>query len=215
MKQDALSLRDNAKHQLEKIKDLESGIDYLNKVRAIELWAKAERKDAELQNMIAEQKVRTQRILGQLLKDSEIKNNRAKGNQYSGKVENLDHTKLSDYGISKFESATFQKIASLPEEVFEGEIRRAKQESEERVELTTSRLLRAAYRVEQIERDFQEEVKTRLQGTLLNLFKYHCETNCLQRADFVRHTLAEKLTSIYEINATGGIVKIKREVTTH
>ena len=59
---DALILRDNAKQQLAQIKDIETGVEYLNKVKAIETWAKAEKKDAELQNIIAEQKLRTQRI---------------------------------------------------------------------------------------------------------------------------------------------------------
>lgn len=146
---DALQLRDNARYELEQIRDLETGIDYLNRVKAIETWAKAEKKDAELQNLIAEQKIRTQRILGNLLKDSEVSKNRANGNQYTGKVENTDHTKLSDYGITKDQSSTFQKIASLPDEIFEKEIAAAKTESEKRVELTTSRILNAAKEYEQ------------------------------------------------------------------
>ena len=75
----ALELRDNAKQQLQEIRTIETGVDYLNKVKAIETWAKAEKKDAELQNIIAEQKLRTQRILGGLLKESNI----SKVNQYS------------------------------------------------------------------------------------------------------------------------------------
>lgn len=50
----ALELRDNAKHQIQQIKDIETGTDYLNKVKTIETWAKAEKMDAELQNTIAE-----------------------------------------------------------------------------------------------------------------------------------------------------------------
>ena len=64
---DALQLRDNAKQQLAEIRTIETGVEYLNKVKAIETWAKAEKKDAELQNIIAEQKLRTQRILGGLI----------------------------------------------------------------------------------------------------------------------------------------------------
>ena len=56
---EALKLRDNATHQLEQIKNIETGKDYLNKVKAIETWARAEKKDAKLQNLIAEQKIRT------------------------------------------------------------------------------------------------------------------------------------------------------------
>lgn len=144
---DALQLRDNAKYQLEQIKDLESGINYLNKVKAIETWAKAEKKDAELQNMIAEQKIRTQRILGNLLKESEVSKNRL-NNLNNSKSDHSTST-LSDFGITKDQSSTFQKIASLPDVVFEAEIKAAKEETEKRIELTTSRILNAAKEYEQ------------------------------------------------------------------
>ena len=151
----ALELRDNAKQQLAQIKTLESGIDYLNKVKAIETWAKAEKKDAELQNMIAEQKIRTQRILGNLLKESDLAK-ASSGNQYTGKLDwskdNTSPKNLSDYGITKDQSSTFQKIASLPEEVFENEIATAKAETEKRIELTTSRMINAA-------KDYEHEKK--------------------------------------------------------
>ncbi len=42
------------------------------------MWAKAEKKDAELQNMIAEQKIRTQRILGRLIQDGQRRGEIAK-----------------------------------------------------------------------------------------------------------------------------------------
>jgi hypothetical protein len=140
--QDALQLRDNARHELEQIRDLESGVAYLNKVKTIETWAKAEKKDAELQNMIAEQKLRTQRILGRLLKDEDMKNH-GKNQFNAGSLDGTRHSP-SDYGLSKNESSAFQRIASLPDELFEHQIESAKQESEKRVELTTSRMLNAA-----------------------------------------------------------------------
>ena len=159
---DALALRENAQAQLAQIKTLESGVDYLNKVKAIEVWAKAEKKDAELQNMIAEQKIRTQRILGQLLKESEISK---AGYAPMKKVESQDgippKSKLSDFGISANESSAFQKIAALPEEVFEREIAVAKEESEKRVELTTSRVLFAAKEYEQQKKKDDAQITTR------------------------------------------------------
>lgn len=141
----ALQLRENARMQLEQIKTIETGIEYLNKVKAIETWAKAEKKDAELQNMIAEQKIRTQRILGQLLKESDLD----KGGRPSKENQSNHATGLSDFGLTKDQSSTFQKIASLPEEIFEAEIAQAKEESEKRIELTTSRVLNAAKEYEQ------------------------------------------------------------------
>lgn len=162
---DALQLRDNAKQQLSQIKTIETGIDYLNKVKAIETWAKAEKKDAELQNMIAEQKIRTQRILGQLLKESDLAK-ASNGNQYTGKLDwSKDATSpknLSDFGITKDQSSAFQKIASLPDEVFEAEIATAKAESEKRIELTTSRVLTAAKEYEQQKKkaDLREKISS-------------------------------------------------------
>ena len=114
---DALELRDNAKQQLQEIKTIETGVDYLNKVKTIETWAKAEKKDAELQNIIAEQKLRTQRKLGDLIKEGQ-----QKGEIQSQGGHNKKQTKedivcsVSDFGISHIKSSEFQKIASLPEE---------------------------------------------------------------------------------------------------
>lgn len=157
MDNNALQLRENARHQLEQIKTIETGVEYLNKVKAIEVWAKAEKKDAELQNMIAEQKIRTQRILGQLLKESDLD----KGGRPSKENQSNHATGLSDFGITKDQSSTFQKIASLPEEIFEAEIATAKQESEKRIELTTSRVLNAAKEYEQQKKKQEAEISKR------------------------------------------------------
>lgn len=170
---DALQLRDNAKQQLAEIKTIESGINYLNKVKAIEVWAKAEKKDAELQNMIAEQKIRTQRILGQLLKESEVsKNGQLAGKEIGGKDIRPSNTKLSDFGLTKDQSSTFQKIASLPEEVFEKEIATAKVESEKRIELTTSRVLTAAKEYEQAKK--KEAFVEKVMDARINSTHAHC-----------------------------------------
>jgi site-specific DNA-methyltransferase (adenine-specific) len=96
--------------ELREIRTIETGVDYLNKVKAIETWAKAEKKDAELQNIIAEQKLRTQRILGELLRVSDLMSRKK------------ESSSLSDYGLNVKQSHEFQKIASLPEETFEKEI---------------------------------------------------------------------------------------------
>jgi len=142
---DTLMLRDEAQKQLAQIKTVESGVEYLNKVKAIETWAKAEKKDAILQNAIAEQKIRTQKILGGLLKQTDFdKGGDAKTRLSQGGT----GVKVSDFGITRNESSKFQKIASMPEELFEKEIAQAKDESNKRIELTTSRLLKAAKQYE-------------------------------------------------------------------
>jgi site-specific DNA-methyltransferase (adenine-specific) len=162
---DVLQLRDNAKNQLSQIKTIETGIDYLNKVKAIETWAKAEKKDAELQNMIAEQKIRTQRILGQLLKE----NIQHQGGRPKEEKQSNSTTVLSDFGITKDQSSTFQKIASLPDEIFEAEIATAKDESLKRVELTTSRVLTAAKEYEQQKKKTDLKEKIRNERVLIKI----------------------------------------------
>jgi len=141
----ALQLRDNAKQQLAEIKTIESGVEYLNKVKAIETWAKAEKKDAELQNLVAEQKLRTQRILGGLLKEANL-------NKGGNPNLSTDSTglKVSDVGITRNESSTFQKInwfsENYPKE-FEQTILKEK-------ELTTAKMLVVDKDYKKIEKSF-------------------------------------------------------------
>lgn len=139
-----LTLRDNAKSQLMQIKSVEDGMTYLNKLSAIDSWVKAEKKDAELQNIVAEQKLRTQRILGTLLKDSEIKKGGNGNNQYAN-VPKGNNSTLSDYGLNRKQSSTFQQIASIPEETFENFIQEKKEAVNNAVaELTTTGAVRLA-----------------------------------------------------------------------
>ena len=139
----ALQLRDNAQRMLMSIKSIEGGVEYLNKVRAIEVWAKAERKDAELQNIIAEQKIRTQRVLGRLIKEGQGRGELRKknDNQYNAS----DKKELADIGVTKKQSSVYQKIASIPEAQFESYIAEKKQNVENAVnELTTAGILHFA-----------------------------------------------------------------------
>jgi len=139
----ALQLRDNAQQMLMSIKSIEGGVEYLNKVRAIEVWAKAERKDAELQNIIAEQKIRTQRVLGRLIKEGQGRGELRKknDNQYNAS----DKKELADIGVTKKQSSVYQKIASIPEAQFESYIAEKKQNVENAVnELTTAGILHFA-----------------------------------------------------------------------
>lgn len=138
-----LVLRDNAKHELMQIKSVEDGMTYLNKLKSIEVWVSAEKKDAELQNIIAEQKLRTQRILGELLKNTELQT----GARGVGKKVDLpdDSPLLKDIGLSHRQSSTFQQIASIPEEAFEEFIQDKKQAVNNAVaELTTTGAVRLA-----------------------------------------------------------------------
>lgn len=165
----ALALRDNARNELMKIRDVESGIDYLNKVKAIEVWAKAEKKDAELQTLIAEQKIRTQRILGKLIKDGQDNGEVAKQgdfgvlkqNAVNDTMEFTDKPKtLSEIGITAKQSMAYKQIASIPDSTFEQVIADKKKAVEDSVaELTTAGMLKVAkeHKYEQRKQDAQKE----------------------------------------------------------
>jgi hypothetical protein len=144
-----LVLRDNAKAQLMQIQSVEDGISYLNKLSAIDKWVKAEKKDAELQNIVAEQKIRTQRILGELIKEGQRKGLVASKETFHGnrfvECEDAEHSTLDKIGITRKQSSTFQQIASIPEETFEEFIQEKKQKVNDAVsELTTTGAVRLA-----------------------------------------------------------------------
>jgi phage N-6-adenine-methyltransferase len=140
----SLILRNNARQELMQIKDIETGIEYLSKVKAVEVWAKAEKKDAELQNLIAEQKIRTQRILGQLIKEGQERGEIASQDKHLGSVPK-GHTApktLDEVGITRKQSSMFKTIAEIPEEKFENYIAEKKTAVDNAVnELTTSGIL--------------------------------------------------------------------------
>lgn len=141
--QQMMVLRDNAKNQLEQIKSVEEGISYLNKLSAIDVWVKAEKKDAELQNIVAEQKLRTQRILGELISEGQRKGiiKAAGDNQYSGSSSKT----LPEIGLNKKQSSAFQQIASIPEKKFEEFIEEKKAAVNNAVaELTTTGAVKLA-----------------------------------------------------------------------
>jgi len=148
-----LVLRDNAKSQLMQIKTVEEGISYLNKLSAIDVWVKAEKQDAELQNIIAEQKIRTQRVLGQLLREGQEKGEIRKQND--GAVST--GKELTEIGVTKKQSSTFQQIASIPDETFEDFIAEKKAKVNDAVaELTTTGAVRLAKSLKDREKEFEQ-----------------------------------------------------------
>ena len=136
-----LTLRDNAKAELAQIKTIEGGIEYLHKVQSIATWMQAEKKDAELQNMVAEQKLRTQRILGELVKEGqksgEIATRKVHGKGIQSSVPQGNTRKtLEEIGISRKQSSTYKQIAEIPEKEFDSFI----EEKKEAVDIAVSEL---------------------------------------------------------------------------
>lgn len=199
-KQDqALILREQASQQLAQIRNIEQGTEYLSKVKGIEAWAKAEKQDAEMMTMIAEQKLRTQRILGQLIKQGqeagELRSQQDNRHSTSNKKE------LVDIGITKRQSKTYKDIASIPEPAFNEFIETKKAEVQEKAaELTTAGMIRFKKELDKEKRfdtedPWTNEERERLdllkcgfavtvnQKTMKNLCKYAQENGIFERVD--------------------------------
>ena len=79
-----------------------------------------------------------------------------KDNQHTVLINDLNKQTpktLSEVGLTPHQSMDYQTISKMPEDEFEREIAIAKQESEKRVELTTSRVLRAAKRMQKVKEE--------------------------------------------------------------
>ena len=83
----------------------------------------------EIQNSAAEIKLRAERRAGELLEKMEL---------HDGNPRSHDGTRLSDIGITKNQSSRWQKIAAIPQPVFEDFIEETKAAEKE---LTTAGVL--------------------------------------------------------------------------
>jgi hypothetical protein len=153
MMSDGLILRDNAKAELMQIKSIEEGVSYLNKLESVAIWVMKEKKDAELSNLVAEQKLRTQRILGELLQQSDKGQGMRTDLVPTGNEVKQKET-LTDIGLSRKQSSAFQQIASIPEETFEQFIEEKKAAVNNAVaELTTTGAVRLAKSLKEKQKD--------------------------------------------------------------
>ncbi len=142
MKEQALILREQAKSQLMEIKNVDEAVTYVNKIKAVETYCKAVKEDNEIVKLVAEQKIRSMRLAGEMLQETNL-NQGATGNhsnQYQKEVRSSDVTAptLSDLGLTKNESSTYQKLASIPIDRFEEEMTKAK-DGDSTKDITVSR----------------------------------------------------------------------------
>jgi len=94
----------------------------LDKIVAIEVYAKRAN-NHELERNAVRVRVRAERKCGELLKDREM--NKGGGDQNSTgtlKVPVLSPKSLKEIGISKNNSSAWQRLADIPEEIFNKEI---------------------------------------------------------------------------------------------
>ncbi len=133
---------EKAKIAIKEAKNIDFIKTIIDRAELIRLYKKQIGDSLEIQNDVAEIKLRAQRRAGEILKETEKNpgNRFVDGNQRRSQ----DVTaipKLSDLGIEKMESSRLQTIASIPEEVFEKHIAETKENKEE---LTTASVIRLA-----------------------------------------------------------------------
>lgn len=146
-----------------------------NKAIAVAVYAKLA-KDEQMVLMATEIKLRAERRTGELLQEMQKVNGaRGTGSNQHRKVESpreYPTTKLSDLGISKNESSTWQKLAKIPEAEFEKRLNVAKENLEH---LTTKKILAVVpvkrERVEQEDDPHGSERASRLVEMLVRAFR--------------------------------------------
>lgn len=120
--------------------------DVRDKAEALRLYMRQAGESLEMQNDVAEIKLRAERRAGEILRDME----KAKGVRMAGrdslggsivKPPSDDAPTYADLGLNKTQAHRWQTIAAMPEERFEEHIARTKARNEE---LTTAGILRVA-----------------------------------------------------------------------
>jgi len=125
----------NAKHAIAECKTIDEVKDIRDRAEALRQYAKQAHESLEVQNDIAEIKLRAERRAGEMLKESD----KAVNQWDAGDI--MSPPKLKEIGIEKHESSRWQKIANIPEEAFEKEIIEVK---ESKKELTQAGMLKVA-----------------------------------------------------------------------
>ena len=122
-------------------------VDRVKKIRdqaeALRVYAQQQKYGLEVQNQVAEIKLRAERQAGRLLAEMEKQDGGDAMRARSHDVTEVPPT-LADLGIERMQSSRWQAIASLPEEKFEGYI---KERMTGKEELTSAGVIRLAKRM--------------------------------------------------------------------
>ena len=142
MTQSSLIHFDTAKKELAMANSIDEVKDIRDKAEALRAYAKQAGESLEMQNMIAEIKIRAERKAGELLKEQiPHEGGRPEKQSNDTTVFEIEQSKtLKEIGISRDQSSTWQKIANIPEEKFEKHIAETKDSKQELTTASTVRL---------------------------------------------------------------------------
>ncbi len=150
MENTQLTKWDNARQAVEEARSVDELKDIRDRAEAFRLYAKQQKQSLEVQNKVAEIKLRCEKRIGEMLQESiPHEGGRPKQSQDATVI-----GKLQDIGITKSDSSRWQAIATLPDEKFDEYVEEIKRSNEE---LTTVGMVRLAKQIEN--QDKIEELK--------------------------------------------------------
>lgn len=145
---------DAAKQALIEAASIDEVRDIRDKAEAVRMYSKQAGESLEMQNRCAEIKIRAERRAGQMLAEMPT----------IGKGKKCDT--LSHLGVERHQSSRWQRIAKIPDDVFET---RVKEICEKKQELTSAIFQRLAKTLEQQERDEEIAKEVHSEGVIEQL----------------------------------------------
>lgn len=144
---------DNARLAIQQARSIDEIKDIRDRAEALRLYAKQAGETLEVQNNVAEIKIRAERRAGELLKDME----KHVGGRPTKTGSNVlpvfeEPLTLAEVGISKTQSARWQRMADIPELEFEEHIARTKAANEELTSASVRRFAKELDKQEEAER---------------------------------------------------------------
>jgi len=132
---------DRARTAIAEAKKIDEVKEIRDKMEALRAYAKQTRESLEVQNDIAEIKIRAERRMGEMIKETDLNEGGRPEKNPLDDQSGFRKPKLSDLGISHFQSHSCQRIADVPEDKFEQHIAETKGQKKE---LTTASVLNLA-----------------------------------------------------------------------
>lgn len=153
----ALSRLEEMKGQIAHVTDLWTAKETWGVLKGLEQYAKSLNATLRLQNTIAEVRLRMERRAAALIKEHKIR----PGNPQLSSTSTIGKTPvLSDFGINRNQSSTWQRVLSVPEEVFDAYIQQC---MDDEAEITRSGVLNL-FRLEKRARK-KEKLKEEIAAT--------------------------------------------------
>lgn len=174
-----------------------------DKAEALRMYMKAAGESLEAQNHAAEVKIRAERKAGEILSAT----NKSMG--AASKRGDIVSPRLEDIGVSKKQSQRWQRVASIPEDVFEDHLETTKARHEELTQASCLRLYSSLNAVKKTKQDVQEQHVSEMSITdALDLFNESILDLWETWPEEHAAVFVKKLRSAAdEIESTGGLRK--------